>query len=436
MATLIETKATASTTDTTTVTVTLNAAPAAGDKLIAVVGHSDDYPAVPSGWTQDHSHAVTGVVRIFSKTATGSEGTGFTFTAPTAGGMAARVLRYSGLGALHNVSSAASRATGEVRFGAIATTVQPTLQIAAASYHGSSLPTAGFTWNSGFTAVAADAGSTGGTKREYLGVASKEVTSTGNVTGIIASYTAGTTATEGVIAAYLLSSGGLGLTISPNPASTATSTAVTLTATASGGSGTKTYAWSVVSGPNLSAAQFSPATSNVTQFTPTAAGTYLLRCIVSDSSGAENSDVSVTVTTPSPTANLASVDTATSWTVTGTTALAALNDTDGSTLLTSVTDPSAQLLAVTFTAITPPAAGSPLTVLIDMDKVAASSGTAVAALYEGATLRSTVNIPSIPNGTLGSPVAGQVTVAFPAADIAAVTSWAALKLRLTVTAAT
>lgn len=206
----------------------------------------------------------------------------------------------------------------------------------------------------------------------------------------------------------------------------------TLTATATGGSGSYTYAWTVFSGP---AAAFGSSTAASTTFTPTGgAGTYVLRCTVDDGTNSATADVTVTVATPASYVTYASVDVATGWTPTGGTNLAVLTDASGATYTTSTSNPSGLELTGTLGALTAPGAGVPLTVLIDCDKVTASSGSMVAKLYEGATLRSTVNVASIPSGSVGSAVSGQVTVNFPAVDIAAVTSWAALKLTLLVTA--
>jgi hypothetical protein len=65
-------------------------------------------------------------------------------------------------------------------------------------------------------------------------------------------------------------------------ASTCASEALALAATVSGGDGTYTFAWTVESGPNTSATQFSDATIEDPSFTPTASGTYTLRLTVDD----------------------------------------------------------------------------------------------------------------------------------------------------------
>lgn len=226
---------------------------------------------------------------------------------------------------------------------------------------------------------------------------------------------------------------GLSVVVTANPTNILTTGTTTVTATATGGSGTKSYSWTRVSGPVGTFA--SPAAASTT-FTPTGgAGTYDLRCTVSDASGTQANDVNVFVSEPASYVTYTSVDVATGWTPTGGTNLQVLTDASGSTYVTSSANPTSLELTGTLGALTPPPAGQPLTVLIDCDKISASSGSVVAKLYEGTTLRSTVTVSSIPNGVASSPVSGQITVNFPAADIAAVTSWASLKLTLLCTSA-
>lgn len=208
-----------------------------------------------------------------------------------------------------------------------------------------------------------------------------------------------------------------------------------ISATASGGSGTKTYAWTKTSGPSGTFGSTSAAT---TTFTPAAAGTFNLRCTVTDASGSATDDMQIVVTSPTASATVDSVTTDTSWTKepTGSTSTSILADADGATYLTSTANPVNQVLTVVLQPITQPAAGVDLVVTLTADALDAGSATLDAYLYEGATLRSTVlNLP-VPAGTTGSPVTGAVTVTFPAADVASVTSWTSgLTVSLEVTAA-
>jgi hypothetical protein len=167
-ATLLATAAAGSSAATNTITVTLGAAPNAGDKLIAFVHHTDDFPATPSGWTKDKEVVTVGVLTCFSKTASGSEGTGLTFTAPTNGGMTARVLRYVGLGSLHTTASGNSTGTGTFDSGFLTTSTADVLLIGGAGLHSNTLPTGDVTPGGSFTSVAADARSTNSTSRKSL----------------------------------------------------------------------------------------------------------------------------------------------------------------------------------------------------------------------------------------------------------------------------
>jgi hypothetical protein len=69
-----------------------------------------------------------------------------------------------------------------------------------------------------------------------------------------------------------------------------------LTMTPSDGSGTKTYAWTIDSGPSLSTAQFGTPTAQNTTFNPSSVGTYVLRGTATDTTGSPFDTVTVTVT--------------------------------------------------------------------------------------------------------------------------------------------
>lgn len=210
---LIETATAATTTTTaTSVTVTLAGAPTAGEKLVAVVHSTDDYPDTPSGWTLDKEKAGTGVIRLFSKTASGSEGTSLVFTAPTAGGMTARVMRYSGLGAIDSSATGATSGTGTFNTGFLTTTQASTFLIAAGSPHATTLPTDDVAPSSGFTKIAADIKSTNSGNRSQLHV-STGTAATAAAYDFTGTYTpAVSTTAESVLVAYATASGDVTVT--------------------------------------------------------------------------------------------------------------------------------------------------------------------------------------------------------------------------------
>lgn len=200
--TLLDNQVATSTSATTQVTVTLNQAPSSGDTLIAFVGHSDDFPNVPAGWTQISQSVQTGVIRAFTKLATGSESPVINFTAPSSGGMTARVLRYSGLGDLDSAGGNSSSGTNQILFGTTITTVPDTLLFAGGFLHGTTLPVSDMTWSNSFTQIAADIQTSGTGKQAQLGVATRTVASAASYT-TTASYTpTSATGVEGVIFAF------------------------------------------------------------------------------------------------------------------------------------------------------------------------------------------------------------------------------------------
>ena len=199
MATLIESAGNALATAGTSITVTTAGAPSAGEKLIAVVYHSDDFPDTPSGWTQDGEYASTGVINIFSKTASGSEGTSFVFTAPTSGSMAARVLRYSGLGAFHSVSGGSSYVAGTLTGGILETAVTNVFLVAGGALRSTTLPTGDMTPSGGYSVVGTDLRATTTGTKAYLQVATQSAATTGNYQWI-GTFTPATTSTGEAIA--------------------------------------------------------------------------------------------------------------------------------------------------------------------------------------------------------------------------------------------
>ena len=89
------------------------------------------------------------------------------------------------------------------------------------------------------------------------------------------------------------------VTANAGPDATASTheSAVALNGTAGGGDGTYTFAWSVDSGPDSSASQFSSTTAEDPTFTPAASGSYVLRFTVDDGDQPAVSDT-VTITVP------------------------------------------------------------------------------------------------------------------------------------------
>lgn len=230
---------------------------------------------------------------------------------------------------------------------------------------------------------------------------------------------------------------GVSIVVSVGPDQTIyTGQTATVTCTATGGTGTLSYSWTKVSGPS---GTFGSATSSTTTFTPSAAGSYILRCSVTDGSDTITDDLVLTVNAPSATGGVGVVVTSTNWTPTpddGTPLEEILTDDDGATYLTSAANPSAQVLEVILNPVTAPTPGSNMIVSVGADAIGASSTNILAKLYQGSTLISTVTGLTIPTGSLISPVSGAISIIFPAADLTHVTSWTdGLKVRLEVTSA-
>lgn len=187
-----------------------------------------------------------------------------------------------------------------------------------------------------------------------------------------------------------------------------------VSASASGGTSPYTYAWTVISGSG----SFLNANQASTTFTPTGgAGTRTLRCIVTDAnSTVAQDDLTVTASQAPEFVTIASVNDSTGWTPTGGTVQQVLSDTSDSTLVTSIENPTAQVLDV----VMGPAVvgeGQNWTQRVRMRRSSsASSGTATGYLYTGSTLISTVPGRPIP-GSLGD-----VDFTFPNADVATITT--------------
>jgi hypothetical protein len=202
-ATLIETASAAAAAATNTITVTLASPPNSGDKLIAFVHHTDDFPATPSGWTQEKEVVTNGVLSALSKTSDGSEGTDFTFTAPSSGGMTARVLRCSGVGAINASASGYGSDTTSFTSGNLTTTEADTFLIGGAGLHATTLPSGDVTQGSGFTAVAADVKSTNSTSRKSQLTVGTRLAATAGAYAFTGTYTAGSaTSIEPILLAW------------------------------------------------------------------------------------------------------------------------------------------------------------------------------------------------------------------------------------------
>lgn len=199
---LLDNQVATSTSATTQITVNLGQVPSSGDRLIAFVGHSDDYPNVPVGWTQIAESVQSGVIRVFSKLAGGSESTILNFTAPSPGGFTARVVRYSGLGNLDTVGGSASSGTNQILFGNVVTVAANTLLFASGLLHGTSLPVSDMTWSNSFTPIAADIQTSGTGKQAQLGLAIRSVTSASTYTTTASYAPTSSTGIEGVIFAF------------------------------------------------------------------------------------------------------------------------------------------------------------------------------------------------------------------------------------------
>src|SRR5699024_9216221 len=155
-----------------------------------------------------------------------------------------------------------------------------------------------------------------------------------------------------------------------------------------------------------------------TTFTPTGgAGTRTLRCIVTDAnSSTAQDDLTVTVSQAPEFVTIASVNDSTGWTPTGGTVQQVLSDTSDSTLITSIENPTEQVLDV----VMGPAVvgeGQNWTQRVRMRRSSsASSGTATGYLYVGSTLISTVTGRNIPGSV------GDVDFTYPNADIDTITT--------------
>jgi hypothetical protein len=424
--------------------VTFTAQPA-GTLLVLVVGADAYKTGDPSGWTLPTGGAQQTNLGhyMWYKVATGAE-TSVTYTLGSA------VNSVYWLGAVTEIDS--SGTTLDISNGALGTdgsftgntpTVSTTTgrRFALATLGGaqaSRLITGIGGWTNGYTECGDNRTSPASGTQDAIGMAYL-VFDGGGTTSTAGTWTGDNADKNTGIIAVFKSTAASALSVNAGAdQSIFTGQSATLTAVASGGSGTKTYAWTKISGPS---GTFGSASSASTSFTPSAAGTYNLRITVTDTTGSATDDVQVICTDPSASATVASVTTSTSWTVVPSgTALAALSDTSGATYVQSAANPTNQVLEVVLEPITAPGAGVDLVVTVTCDRIDSGSGTITAQLYEGGsasgTLRSTVSSLAVPAGTDGTDVVGTVTVTFPAADVANVSSWVnGLSIKFTATAA-
>lgn len=169
-------------TTVTSLTATTTTPIAAGETLVAIVGHTDDFPATPAGWDKRREIVTTGVMSVFTRAADGSEGSTVTFTAPSAGGMGLRLLRYTGLGAFQGAATGQSESSGTFNTGNLTTAAADVLLIAAGHVHAGTLPAGDVTPSSGWTLVRPDSKSTNSGNKSQINTATQTVNTTGTYT--------------------------------------------------------------------------------------------------------------------------------------------------------------------------------------------------------------------------------------------------------------
>lgn len=197
------------------------------------------------------------------------------------------------------------------------------------------------------------------------------------------------------------------------------------------GNGTLSYLWTKTSGPFGS---FDDSESASTTFSPDGGdGTYVLRCTVTDDFGSALDEFTVDIVDPDKHSSPLSVLTGGGWTYVGGTDFAVLGDTDDSTYMRSMTNPVSQVLLLEMDSLDPPATGVDLRLRMTIDFVSGTSGSVVAKLFEGSTLRSTSSATALTEGDPVAAVQDVVEIAFPSADLNVITDWANLRLRLEAT---
>lgn len=204
---------------------------------------------------------------------------------------------------------------------------------------------------------------------------------------------------------------------------------VPVVAAVSGGQGARSFDWSIQSGP-AGGGDISDPSAASTTFVGSIAGTYVLRCTVTDSTGTVSDDLTVTVLRNLTVLPVAAINSSTGWTATGGAVLAVLSDSDDGTYITSGENPTNQILDVRLPALAVP--DQPLVLRLRARALNAASATVVGRLYSGGTLRATSDAAAI-SGTFG-----QVDVTFPLAALTGITSadWeAGVRATFSVTAA-
>jgi PKD repeat protein len=172
-----------------------------------------------------------------------------------------------------------------------------------------------------------------------------------------------------------------------------------------------------------------------TGVTPThnysAAGTYTVGLIVTDSNGTVSSNTthSVTVAAPAATVGVNALVTTTGFTAVNTGSIfTAVTDNDVTTVARSATTPTNAPFRVRLGAHVTPQPGTDQTVTVELRYVGATTGSVSAILYEGTTVRATAASQPI-TSTLAV-----YTFVFPAASIANVANWNAVDVQLSCTA--
>lgn len=186
-----------------------------------------------------------------------------------------------------------------------------------------------------------------------------------------------------------------------------------VSASASGGTSPYSYAWTVISGSG----SFLNSNQASTTFTPSGgAGTRVLRCIATDdTSSTAQDDITITVSQAPDFVTVASVNDSTGWTPTGGTVQQVLSDTSDSTLITSIDNPTEQVLDLTMGAAVV-APGQHWTQRVRCRRGGdAATGTMNGHLYVGSTLHSTVTGRSVPGSM------SDVDFTFPAGDLTDIT---------------
>lgn len=193
--------------------------------------------------------------------------------------------------------------------------------------------------------------------------------------------------------------------------------AAAVTAVATGGASALQYAWTRVSGPTGS---FLNANQASTTFNPTGgAGTYVLRCVVTDGvSTPAQDDLILTVSAAPDYVTFGVGVTAPSWAVVGGTLYDVLRDTSNSTLATSPDDPvEAAIEGPVLMGVDRPA-GAPFRAHFDVRAIEATTSSWVAELWNAGktTMYSTTS-----GSSLGASFQ-TVSATFPAADLETITT--------------